>query len=333
MSLTPRLDRIDRNYLINGNFDYWQRISGNQLTVTTNRAFGADRWMLFPSVTNSQASQMIRAASANGFSTYDMNFGPWNQNAKCAVAQIVEHNNTRELRGQTVTLNYFHKATNAGSNARIQILSWTGTADAVTGFSNAVPYTEWTNYTLASNFTSLGFINRSSAVANAYEEVKLTVNVPTNCNNLIVVIAYADNAGIQQFISQAKLAIGSEATDYSYFNETLSAELTACQRYFQTLESIPSVYSATNRINGYCPLPVHMRVIPTASMTGVINFQGTNAFNITQTAPGFANVSGMTSKAFFAEFANVPAGPAQGYGFVSAIAQNNSNVVTLDAEI
>ena len=126
---------------------------------------------------------------------------------------------------------------------------------------------------------------------------------------------------------------GQEEREFEARGESYDAELEMLRRYYQTLESIPGVYSQTNRINGYCPLPVEMRTLPVAGMTGVINFQGTNAFNITQTAPGYSNLAGMTNKAFYAEFANVPAGPAQGYGFVCALVQNNNNFVTLDAEL
>src|SRR5690348_2064259 len=95
-TLTPRVDKIDKNYLINGNFDFWQRIAGSDLTVTTNRAYGADRWMLFPSITNANGAHMVRAASTNAGSAFDVNIGAFAVSfAKCGMAQIVENANTR----------------------------------------------------------------------------------------------------------------------------------------------------------------------------------------------------------------------------------------------
>lgn len=39
---TPRLDRLDKNYFINGNFDYWQRNITFALTAAT---YTSDRWL------------------------------------------------------------------------------------------------------------------------------------------------------------------------------------------------------------------------------------------------------------------------------------------------
>ena len=47
MSLTPRIDRLDKNYLINGGFDYWQRalssISAGSYPAYDYNA--PDRWL------------------------------------------------------------------------------------------------------------------------------------------------------------------------------------------------------------------------------------------------------------------------------------------------
>ncbi len=248
-SLTPRIDKIDTNFLINGNFDFWQRIGASQLTVTANRTYGADRWMLFPSTASSNAAQMIRAVSTNTGSQYDMNFGPWSFNEKCAVAQIIENANTVGLRGQTVTFNFKIKS-GGTSNVRAELLSWNGTANSVTAFNNAVPYTNWTTYTLASNFASLNSTTVSSNAA-GYTTVTISGTVPTGCNNLICVIVYADNGGQQQYVSQAQLTVGNlTIPEFTRAGRTIGNELILCQRYYEKSYDIDTaVPDITN--NGY----------------------------------------------------------------------------------
>lgn len=261
--LTPRLDKLEKNYLINGNFDYWQRINGSQLLLSTNKAYGADRWMGFPSVTNASSAQIQRTVSTNTGSQYDMTFGPWGVNKKMGAAQIIESNVTKALQGKTVTFSAFIKST-AAANHRIQLLAWTGTADSVTAFTNAVPYTEWSGYTLSSaSFVSVAVLSRTAA-SNGYEKVTLTGTVPSNCNNLICVVAYADDAGVQNYLSQAQLTVGSGTpNDFSYFSRDVVGELAACQRYFQTISHGLSgqVFSSVN-INMGCLFPVRMRTAP-----------------------------------------------------------------------
>lgn len=59
MSLTPRIDKLQRNILINGSFEYWQRGSS---PITTINAFLADRWR--PSAANI-TTQLIQARSTD----------------------------------------------------------------------------------------------------------------------------------------------------------------------------------------------------------------------------------------------------------------------------
>ncbi len=223
---------ISKNYLINGNFDFWQRTGAGQTTVTTTRAYGADRWLLFPSTTNLNASQIIRAVSTNVGSTFDLNFGPWSFNEKCSIAQIVENNNTVPLRGKDVTFSFNIKSSALASLIRFELLAWTGGADAVTTFSNATPYTNWTTYSLAANFTSIA-VGTGTSVGGTYTKFSLSGNVPTNTNNLICVITYNQNANQQQFVSQAMLNEGLGAQSFSIAGSSIGDELALCQRYFE----------------------------------------------------------------------------------------------------
>ena len=231
-SNAPRIDRLDKNYLINGNFDFWQRQVANDVrTGTGSSAYGADRWKVFPSSTTNQSAHTQRAASTNTGSQYDMNFGPFAANEKMGVAQIVEFANTKLLQGKEVTFAVTLKS-DAASNLRLHLLAWTGTADSVTAFTNAVPYTNWSTYTLASNFTSIAVSN--VVTTTGYVQYSVTGTVPTNCNNLVCIVSYDQNAGQQHYASQALLYIGSHSSpEFSMAGRNMTEELAMCQRYFE----------------------------------------------------------------------------------------------------
>lgn len=220
---------VSKNYLINGNFDFWQRKVSQQV-VTGTRVYGADRWLLFPSSASAGASQVLRATSTNVGSQYDLQFGPWNQNEKCSVAQILESNSTALLRGKEVTFSVYVKSDTA-SPIRLQLLSWTGTADSVTTFTNAVPYTNWTSYTLATSFSDIA--SATGTTSTSYQRFSVTGTIPTSANNLICVVTYNENSGHQQYVSQAMLNEGAGPHNFSLAGSNLAGELVMCQRYYE----------------------------------------------------------------------------------------------------
>lgn len=227
-----KIDRIEKNFLINGNFDYWQRIVANDVRTGVGGApYGADRWKVFPSSATNNAAHMQRAASTNVGSKYDMNFGPFGANEKMGVAQILENLATLRLRTKTVTFAVYLKS-GVASNLRLQLLSWTGTADAPTGFSNVIPYTDWTTYALAAGFTSLA--TKTLTTTTGYVKHEVSAVVPANCNNLICIMSYDQNAGQQHYASQAMLVVGSVSpTEFCYAGRDVLDELPLCQRYYE----------------------------------------------------------------------------------------------------
>lgn len=311
-TLTPRIDKIDKNYLINGNFDFWQRTAANQLLVTANRAYGADRWMIFPSIASANGAQMIRATSSNVGSTYDCNIGAWaTPLAKVGMAQIIEKANMRSLLNKEVTFSVSAKVNSSTSVIRCEILAWTGTSDAVTSFTNAVPYTNWSTYTLAASFTSVASI--TSNITTSYNKVVVSGTVPSNANNLICVVSYISGSD-QIYLSQAQLIVGDIADpDFSAAGRTIGGELLLCQRYYEksyTLEQSPATgdqYGAVRVTSNASALgeatafqfKVTKRAIPTVALyhpaSGAINtlYRVSDAAAIGGSSVGFTNQSGV----------------------------------------
>ena len=66
MSLAPRIDRVDRNHVINGGMDFWQRFAGNTTTINTaasSSGYTTDRYMYFSEGTTVKNYSIARSAS------------------------------------------------------------------------------------------------------------------------------------------------------------------------------------------------------------------------------------------------------------------------------
>ncbi len=63
MSLAPRIDKISRNYIINGGFDFWQRANGNTVTINDaagGNSYAADRFMKGRGGTTNKSYSLVR---------------------------------------------------------------------------------------------------------------------------------------------------------------------------------------------------------------------------------------------------------------------------------
>lgn len=230
-----------KNHAHNGNFDVWQRGGGSQLS-TNNRAFGPDRWGVIPSATGSNSVQISRNNTtvypAAGGTAFSMNFGGNAQNIRCAATHVVESLDVNALRGKTVT---FHAQVGSQGNTipmRMEILAWTGTADSLTAFSSTVPYATWSPYTLASNFTSLGSASYTFQTANIFQKMSVTGTVPTNANNLVLLVVYDQNAGNQMYVNQAMLNEGVAPAPFQTNAASIEAEFAVCQRFYQVFNGV-----------------------------------------------------------------------------------------------
>lgn len=331
MSNAPRIDRLDRNYLINSNFDFWQRNSAaDSRTGTGSSIYGADRWKVFPSSTINNSAHMQQIASTNPGSQYDMNFGPFGANEKMGAAQIVEFDNTKLLRGKEVTFAVTVKS-GAASNLRLELLAWTGTSNAVTAFTNAVPYTNWNTYTLAAGFTSIAVTAFTSTTG--YVQYRVTGTVPANCNNLVCIISYAQDAGQQHYASQAVLVVGNiPSPQYSMAGRDIAEEFYMCQRYYRNFVHVPATATNATTVSSYLNLNPVMVKAPTAAVNGtqLLNAQnGTD--NTTQSSPslsvGFSGVDFVIMT--MANFGGMTTGRPMFVG----VTANNSNSIRFDAEL
>jgi hypothetical protein len=299
------------NYLINSNFDIWQR--GTSFASTSG--YMADRWSNVGSFNAITASQQTSGAP-NG-SRYYMRFTSTGSASYMNLAQMMETSTAAELWGKTVTVSVLLRR-NATLNATVYFgLEKSATVDAGAGAS-------WTAIT--STNVPLASIPTGTTSADWFRAT-ITATVPNDgtANSLRFHCYYnggVANGSVLEF-AQPMLEQGSVATNFKIASGTIQGELSAAQRYYWRagLDSSGSFgilgnsgyTDSTTNSNVMFNFPVHMRVAPTAidfptlSTTRILNvgnpFTPTAAsLNTTNTTADIGWVaftsSGMTASQF-----------------------------------
>ena len=277
-----------RNWAMNGGFDVSQRVGTAQTLVTGTRAYGLDRWALVPSVASGTSAQMVQSTAFLAPDTrFSMNFGPWSTNNKCAAMQIIEASNAIKLRGKTMTLSGLFYG---DVGYRLEVIAWTGTADAVTTLTNSVPYTNWGSYTLASSFVTCGS-QSFSGTASTWNRYSLTVNIPSSATNIILALVKNEDNGIQNYASKITFNEGTVPMVFEMHMGDIDAEIRACQRFLPVyrgqggvVEPIPGLATALNTSATWIlPFPTQTLKKPTSvvvSANNHFNFSNSNGNNI-----------------------------------------------------
>jgi len=252
-TLGPRVDAMEandnRNYIINGAFDIWQRgtsFSGNVYT--------ADRWY-----TGNNPSAAARSTDVPAGFTYSIDVTGSNH----LLGHRIESLNSISLSG-TTTVSFYAKSLSGTNSMAVAI----GTPSATDNFAiSNIEYTSsaiaisssWARYTVTFNALSSG------AARGAF--IYIYRNGSTSTDRTLI-------TGVQ-------LQAGAVATAFHRNAPSLQAELAACQRYYAQIGPFPGVAAYvgfctlqaanTTVLAGLMPLPVPMRVPPTSlSWTGTI---------------------------------------------------------------
>ena len=192
---------------------------------------------------------------------------------RMGYAQIIEGNNCKDLRGQTVTFKIGRYRYSNAAAVRFAVLEWTGTEDSVT--SDVV--LDWTsttytanNFFLAANLTVSGVTSATPSAATLTTGPELTVTLGSSFNNLIVFVwtegAAAQNSTLD--LGKAQIEASSIATAFEWLPYTQVQQL--CERYLPVFNSggTASIFgfggcnSATRALVAYFP-KVKMRIAPT----------------------------------------------------------------------
>jgi hypothetical protein len=217
-----------RNRLINGCFRVNQRVS----TSNTDDTYANDRWNILTQTAAVGIGQQTNIA--NGW-PFAMRITQSQASAqRFGTNQIIQSDNCRDLRGQTVVASARVRCS-AATSVRISVLEWTGTADAVTSDS----VNDWTSSTFTTgNFfisTTTTLVSTTTTALGAATEtvISTTGAVSSSMNNLIVLIStdgtQAQNVTLD--VGEAMLEVGATATAFEI--RPFSLEKSLCLPYFQ----------------------------------------------------------------------------------------------------
>lgn len=221
-----------RNRLFNGSGKVWQR--GTSPTPTDNQ-YGPDRWRLLLEAASAAAiaketSDLPTDGPSSGFR---LTVGSGEDN-KFGIFQVLEHDDVRDLRGKSVSLQAKIKATAAITDVRMAVLEWTSTADSVSGDPISAWNSAATAPTLATNWAYLGTpLNLSPTTSWATYRVE-GLTVGASANNLAVMIWCEDESTTVTTdilrITDVQLEEGAVCTAVE--RRSMTEELALCQRYY-----------------------------------------------------------------------------------------------------
>lgn len=212
----------NRNFLINGNFDIWQR-NGSPWSIPVGFAFyTADRWKVNnysgnAGATVAQRVSVLGVAGAPAGARYALQVSPAAGNTQTGIIDSVE--NVATLAGQTVTLSWWARLPSGGSNAihvifQQQYGNASAPPDTTTTTSSQSLSSTWTRYSATVTLPAIS--NYGSIVVGSddlHVELRLEASSPVQ-------------------IAQVQLEPGSTATTYDMM--PLALEFLACQRYYET---------------------------------------------------------------------------------------------------
>jgi hypothetical protein len=231
---------LSENFLMNGNFNIWQRAT----TFTpADDTYIADRWNCLQEANNSWTfARDTDVPTAN--SKYSLKATNVTANNQCGIVQILEGRDTAALAGGTVSLSFYAKtSTTEIAKLRVAILSWTGTEDAVTSDVIATWAQNGSNPTWATNWTLENVPSDLNLTATYQKFTIENVAIDTSGVKNVAVVAWVDDgtitAGDRLWISQMQLVVGTKAM--SFKPRLVAQELALCQRFYEKSFNYASV--------------------------------------------------------------------------------------------
>ena len=240
-----------KNYIINGNFDIWQR--GNLFSVAPGEIkYTADRWIIW-----NRSNQPLTFELANTAPFSNLDFKPRVRisysvaptSGDVVISQRVE--DVRKLAGKTLTGSFYHS-----SLENLTLHTYTLQNYGLNGSSD----------------TTITNISQSTTGDLSFKRYTTTFSIPNlkdktigdnSWGNFTIVVPIRTTRPFS--ISEVQLEEGSVATPFE--QRPIGLELSLCQRYYYYWANYDALYRIYKGYNGNTttiPFPITMRTAPTS---------------------------------------------------------------------
>lgn len=286
-----------RNAIINGAMMVAQR--GTSFTSATTPANNDDTYLLDRWILLSDGNDIVDVTQATTSPTnglYSIGLDVETVNKKFGIFQPIEQKNCIGLVGETVTLSFKAKvsATTKLDNLKAAIISWDGTADAVTSDVISAWGIEGTNPTLVANWTYENTpANLNPTTSFATYSVSAAIDTASTKNVGVFIWSDVTDTTLGDFlyITDVQLEIGSVATPFE--RRGFVTEQVFAQRHCRLLTEpplrgvVPAAASSAHRMGMMLQPP--MFAAPTATLAGTLNvFDGSGTTTVSSLGTSYA---------------------------------------------
>ncbi len=342
----------NKNVIINGDFNIWQR--NTSFTNFADGAYCADRWTYYKSgamvhdISRStdvpslaQAGRLFNYSLLIDCQTIDASIGA---SDFCVIQQRVEGYNWLPLAQKPVTLSFWIKATKTGKYCASIGNGSPFDRSIVKEFTiNASDTWEFKTITFpaspssgAWDFTN-GIGIRVSICLAAGSSYQATADAWQNANYFATSnqINACDSTSNNFRLCGVQLEAGAVATPFE--QRSYQHELMLCQRYYQFVYSgssfISNIHASAGTVAIKANFRQQMRTIPTIGQTGILNAQNGTGFNVTQSSP-LINGAYASNDSCYVTVGNFnTSGQTNSIACSCPTVENNSNCLTLNAEL
>lgn len=311
------------NQLINGGFDFFQRLAtATTLTTIADVKYGPDRWKMTRAAASLQTAQVAGGPHSANYAE----FKQITNSGKFAVFQFLENVNSVPLLSRTMIFQCQMKAS-AAKTIKIALveLNTSGTIDtlpaALVGTWNA----DTSDPTLGTNLAYIG-TPASCSVTTSFQQFSFSATLPSNSKNIGVMI-YTDSAfAANDILYVAEAALFDGAIVQAWLPRPVEQELRLCQRYYEVhgdggggfFPRVGRLYASSASVYSVAyPFNTAKRIVPTMAVTGTWLVS-----NCGQPTCGGAGISGYQLGV-----------SVTGAGEVYAVTNTADDTVTADAEL